>query len=128
MKSILASGADHTSTAVVPASFKDLASRFVDTLRESTDANEIRAFAANKVANPVLQAMIDLEAQQGKSDIPGSLIDSVLMGAISSLGTLSSQILYTCLPTDLMHSARRRTRAIRLRWNSPQRPDGLSSI
>ncbi|CCO28168.1 Nucleolar protein 9 AltName: Full=Pumilio domain-containing protein NOP9 [Rhizoctonia solani AG-1 IB] len=85
MKSILASGADHTSTAVVPASFKDLASRFVDTLRESTDANEIRAFAANKVANPVLQAMIDLEAQQGKSDIPGSLIDSVLMGAISSL-------------------------------------------
>ncbi|KAL5636681.1 hypothetical protein ACGC1H_000592 [Rhizoctonia solani] len=85
MKSILPSGAEQTSTAVVPESFKDLAAKFVDALRESTDANEIRAFAANKVANPVLQAMIDLEAQQGKSDTPGSLIDSVLMGTISSL-------------------------------------------
>ncbi|CAE6532593.1 unnamed protein product [Rhizoctonia solani] len=85
MKSILSSGAEQTSTAVVPSTFKDLAAKFVDALRESTDANEIRAFAANKVANPVLQAMIDLEAQQGKSDTPGSLIDSVLMGTISSL-------------------------------------------
>ncbi|KAJ1308926.1 hypothetical protein OPQ81_004611 [Rhizoctonia solani] len=85
MKSILSSGAEQTPTAVVPPLFKDLAAKFVDALQESTDANEIRAFAANKVANPVLQAMIDLEAQQGKSDIPGSLIDSVLMGTISSL-------------------------------------------
>ncbi|CAE6396407.1 unnamed protein product [Rhizoctonia solani] len=85
MKSILSSGTEQTSIAVVPASFKDVGSQFVDVLRQSTDANEIRAFAANKVANPVLQAMIDLEAQQGKSDVPGSLIDSVLMGTISSL-------------------------------------------
>ncbi|CAE6481739.1 unnamed protein product, partial [Rhizoctonia solani] len=85
MKSILSSGTEQTSTAVVPTSFQDIAAKFLDKLRESTDANEIRAFAANKVANPVLQAMIDIEAQQGKSDTPGSLIDSVLMGTISSL-------------------------------------------
>lgn len=30
--------------------------------------------------------MIALEAQQGQSDTPGSLIDSILMGAISALG------------------------------------------
>ncbi|CAE6446036.1 unnamed protein product, partial [Rhizoctonia solani] len=85
MKSILSSRTEQLSTATVPTSFQDVAVRFVDALRESTDANEIRAFAANKVANPVLQVMIDLEAQQGKSDTPGSLIDSVLMGTISSL-------------------------------------------
>ncbi|CAE6465333.1 unnamed protein product [Rhizoctonia solani] len=85
MKSILSSETDQISTTVVPESFKDIAARYIDLLRESTDANEIRAFAANKVANPVLQAMIDLEAQQGKSDTPGSLIDSVLMGTISSI-------------------------------------------
>ncbi|KAG8762568.1 Nucleolar protein 9 [Ceratobasidium sp. 423] len=85
MKSILSSETNQVSSAVVPASFKDIAARCVDSLRESTDANEIRAFAANKVANPVLQAMIDLEAQQGKSGTPGSLIDSVLMGTVSSI-------------------------------------------
>ncbi|KAH7343515.1 armadillo-type protein [Rhizoctonia solani] len=84
MRSIL-SETERASTAIVPTSFGEIAAKFVDTLRESTDANEIRAFAANKVANPVLQAMIDLEAQQGRSDTPGSLIDSVLMGTISSL-------------------------------------------
>lgn len=35
--------------------FPKLARRFVQQLRKDLDANEVRALAANKVANPVLQ-------------------------------------------------------------------------
>ncbi|KAF8607482.1 ARM repeat-containing protein [Ceratobasidium sp. AG-I] len=85
MKSILDSGAEGDSAFLVPSSFQDVAGKFVDALRDTLDANEVRALAADKVANPVLQAMLALEAQQGRSDTPGSLIDSILMGTISAL-------------------------------------------
>ncbi|KAG8721994.1 Nucleolar protein 9 [Ceratobasidium sp. 394] len=85
MKSVLEPGTEHDTTAVVPPSFGEMAGRFVDTLKGALDANEVRALAADKVANPVLQAIIELEAKQNKSDSPGSLMDSVLMGAISAL-------------------------------------------
>lgn len=54
MKSILSSN-EQWVVPETPASFKDVATRFVDTLRNTTDANEIRALAINKVASPVLQ-------------------------------------------------------------------------
>ncbi|KAG9127153.1 Nucleolar protein 9 [Ceratobasidium sp. 392] len=85
MRSILDSGIERNSTTAVPSAFEEISSRFVDTLRDAVDANEVRALAADKVANPVLQALIELEAKQGKSASSGSLMDSVLMGAISSL-------------------------------------------
>ncbi|KAG8745782.1 Nucleolar protein 9 [Ceratobasidium sp. 414] len=85
MKSVLESGTGRDTTAVAPPSFGEIAGRFVDTLKDTLDANEVRALAADKAANPVLQAIIELEAKQNKSGSPGSLMDSVLMGAISAL-------------------------------------------
>jgi hypothetical protein len=55
MKSILASETGQGVIPVVPSSFEEVAARFVEMMRDATDANEIRALAANKVANPVLQ-------------------------------------------------------------------------
>ncbi|QRV72650.1 Pumilio-family RNA binding repeat [Ceratobasidium sp. AG-Ba] len=83
MKSILDASTERSATFTAPASFKEMAVRFVDTLRDALDANEVRALAADKVANPVLQALVELEAKQGKSNSSGSLIDSILMGAVS---------------------------------------------
>lgn len=58
MKSILDSEMERDPTLLVPSSFQDAAGRFVDALREALDANEVRALAADKVANPVLQVSV----------------------------------------------------------------------
>ena len=60
MKSILDSGAEGDSIFLVPSSFQDVASKFVNALRDTLDANEVRALAADKVANPVLQVGFSL--------------------------------------------------------------------
>ena len=60
MKSVFASRGDsHDGKSAlkiynVPG-FSKLARRFVQQLRRDLNANEVRALAANKVANPVLQ-------------------------------------------------------------------------
>ncbi|KAG8765077.1 Nucleolar protein 9 [Ceratobasidium sp. 428] len=85
MKSILELDTGRDTTATVPQAFEEISGRFVDTLRDVLDANEVRALAADKVANPVLQTLVELEAKQDKSELPGSLMDSVLMGTISAI-------------------------------------------
>ncbi|KAG9091763.1 Nucleolar protein 9 [Ceratobasidium sp. 370] len=62
MKSVLESSIEHDTTAAVPPSFGEMAGRFVGTLKDALDANEVRALAADKVANPVLQAILRLDA------------------------------------------------------------------
>ncbi|OSD01821.1 ARM repeat-containing protein [Trametes coccinea BRFM310] len=67
----------------MPKEFRSAASKFVSTLREQLGENEVRALAANQVASPVLQMMLELEAAYGQSDAPGSLMDHVLVGLIT---------------------------------------------
>jgi len=47
----------------LPASFREVARRYVTMLRTTLDANEVRSLAANKVACPVLQVRPDLIRQ-----------------------------------------------------------------
>ncbi|KAF8270863.1 armadillo-type protein [Lactarius quietus] len=67
-----------------PAEFREVAKKCVTTLRTTLDENEVRSLAANKVACPVLQMALEIEADQGLSDEPGSLMDHVLVGLISA--------------------------------------------
>ncbi|KAI0260538.1 armadillo-type protein [Gloeopeniophorella convolvens] len=64
--------------------FRVVAQRYVLALRERMGANEVRSLAANKVACPVLQMLLEIEADQGLSDEPGSLMDHVLVGLITT--------------------------------------------
>ncbi|KZP05871.1 ARM repeat-containing protein [Athelia psychrophila] len=66
-----------------PKAFKKAAANFVRILREELGANEVRALAANKVASPVLQILLEIEADQCMSDAPDSLMDRVLVGIIT---------------------------------------------
>ncbi|KAG6896752.1 hypothetical protein C0992_006327 [Termitomyces sp. T32_za158] len=66
-----------------PAEFKDLTRRIVNTLRTELGANEVRALAANKVASPGLQTLLEAEADCGMTDEPDSLMDRVMVGIIS---------------------------------------------
>ncbi|KAF9649340.1 ARM repeat-containing protein [Thelephora ganbajun] len=88
MKSVFASqggpqGGKSALKAHTIPEFSELARRFVQQLRKDLDANEVRALAANKVASPVLQMLIEIEADQGMSDLPESLMDRALMGLIT---------------------------------------------
>ena len=59
MKSVFANDAydagQKSSILKTPSDFTKMASKFVDTLRDNSSANEVRALAANQVASPVLQ-------------------------------------------------------------------------
>ncbi|EGO01542.1 hypothetical protein SERLA73DRAFT_176882 [Serpula lacrymans var. lacrymans S7.3] len=67
-----------------PKEFYNAAGDFVRAVREGLGPNEVRALAANKVASPVLQLMLEIEADQGESAVPDSLMDHVLVGMITA--------------------------------------------
>ncbi|KAG6849947.1 hypothetical protein H0H93_003319 [Arthromyces matolae] len=67
-----------------PAQFKDVARRFVEILRNELGNNEVRALAANKVASPGLQMLLEVETECGMADEPHSLMDTVMVGIISA--------------------------------------------
>ncbi|KAH0587095.1 hypothetical protein H2248_005913 [Termitomyces sp. 'cryptogamus'] len=67
-----------------PTEFSDLARRLVDILRTELGENEVRALAANKVASPGLQMLLEVEADCGMTDNPDSLMDRVMVGIIST--------------------------------------------
>ncbi|KAG6918212.1 hypothetical protein DXG01_015805 [Tephrocybe rancida] len=69
-----------------PAEFRGLAKRLVDVLRAELGENEVRALAANKVASPGLQMLLDVEADCGMTSDPDSLMDRVMVGIISACG------------------------------------------
>ncbi|KAI6035570.1 armadillo-type protein [Pisolithus orientalis] len=75
---------NETPNVSVPNRFRDVAVRFMRDLREQLSANEVRALAANKVASPVLQLLLEIEAEIGEEASPDSLMDRVLVGMITS--------------------------------------------
>ncbi|TFK56028.1 ARM repeat-containing protein [Heliocybe sulcata] len=68
----------------VPESFGTMAVRFVEVLEFQLDANEVRALAADKVASPVLQMLLEIESAHDMADQPDSLMDRIIAGLISS--------------------------------------------
>ncbi|KAL1744639.1 armadillo-type protein [Schizophyllum fasciatum] len=67
-----------------PVEFADCARRCIIQLRETMDANEVRALASNKVASPCLQAILEVEANLGLSLESDSLMDLITVGLVSA--------------------------------------------
>ncbi|KAG5645777.1 hypothetical protein DXG03_005314 [Asterophora parasitica] len=67
-----------------PPEFRKLARRFVEALRAELGENEVRALAANKVASPGLQLLLEVEADQGMANDPDSLLDRVTVGIVTA--------------------------------------------
>ncbi|KAI0334862.1 ARM repeat-containing protein [Cubamyces sp. BRFM 1775] len=87
MKSVFAEAdvQQQKAARTAPKEFRKIAKGFVSALREQLGENEVRALAANQVASPVLQMLLELEASFHMSDTPGSLMDHVLVGLITLL-------------------------------------------
>ncbi|KAH9894177.1 ARM repeat-containing protein [Cubamyces lactineus] len=87
MKSVFAEAdaRQQKTTRTTPKEFRKVAKGFVSALRDQLGENEVRALAANQVASPVLQMLLELEAAFHMSDAPGSLMDHVLVGLIALL-------------------------------------------
>ncbi|KAG9219045.1 hypothetical protein CCMSSC00406_0001455 [Pleurotus cornucopiae] len=81
---INSSNSSGTKQKGAPKEFLAIARRFVETLSGELSDNEVRALAANKVASPVLQMLLEIEAGEGMSNKPGSLMDRILVGIISA--------------------------------------------
>ncbi|KAJ3505135.1 hypothetical protein NLJ89_g7571 [Agrocybe chaxingu] len=67
-----------------PPEFTRMARRLVEAVTAELDDNEIRAMATNQVACPGLKLLLEVEADQGMSSEPGSLMDRVTVGIVSS--------------------------------------------
>ncbi|GJE84753.1 nucleolar protein 9 [Phanerochaete sordida] len=85
MKSVFTDGPAKAGEEImdVPDEMKDLAVKFVRAVREQLGGNEIRALAASQVASPVLQMLLEIEAEQNMAYERESLADHVLDGLIS---------------------------------------------
>ncbi|KAG6833595.1 hypothetical protein H0H87_004222 [Tephrocybe sp. NHM501043] len=68
-----------------PAKFQALARRLVHVLRTELGENEVRALAANQVASPGLQMLLEVEADCELASDPNSLMDRVMVGIISAV-------------------------------------------
>ncbi|KAF8583989.1 ARM repeat-containing protein [Ramaria rubella] len=68
---------------ITPNEFQKIASRILERVRETLDGNEVRALAVDKVASPVLQMLLELEASLGKANDFNSIMDRVLAGQVS---------------------------------------------
>jgi hypothetical protein len=94
-------GKGASNPSLTPREFQGMAQRFIQALLSELGANEVRAMAANKAASPCLQVhqvllqrgnvltyyfqmLLEVEADQDLSDAPGSLMDRVTVGIISS--------------------------------------------
>ncbi|PFH50317.1 hypothetical protein AMATHDRAFT_61237 [Amanita thiersii Skay4041] len=86
----------------VPPKFRQVARRFVQTLRKDLNDNEVRALAADKVACPALKILIEMEADHGMSNDRGSLMDSVTMGVVSAC--LDDPSLNAVEPSDYVNT------------------------
>ncbi|CAA7270741.1 unnamed protein product [Cyclocybe aegerita] len=67
-----------------PPEFTKMARRLVEAVTTELDDNDTRAMAANRVACPGLKLLLEVEADQGMSSEPGSLMDRVTVGVVSS--------------------------------------------
>ncbi|KAJ2785197.1 Nucleolar protein 9 [Coemansia javaensis] len=79
--------AGHRSLTVqrqVPASFGAAAGRLLDAANAAMSDMVARSFTSSPVGSPVLQLMLELDADRGVLEAPGSLLDKCLMGLVSS--------------------------------------------
>ncbi|TBU50501.1 ARM repeat-containing protein [Dichomitus squalens] len=84
MKSVFENG-EQGQGKRTPKEFRKAAFSIVSTLREQLGGNEVRALAANQVASPVLQMLLELEAAYEIADTPGSLMDHALVGMVTAI-------------------------------------------
>ncbi|KJA16110.1 hypothetical protein HYPSUDRAFT_47764 [Hypholoma sublateritium FD-334 SS-4] len=86
MKSVFTEdkGKGKDSVRRTPPEFQQMARKFVEVVREQLDENETRAMAANKVACPGLQMLLEVEADLDMSNEPDSLMDRVMVGVITT--------------------------------------------
>ncbi|KAL0949796.1 hypothetical protein HGRIS_009833 [Hohenbuehelia grisea] len=93
LKSVFNDGkgkASESSHKNLPQEFHAVSRKFVRVIRDELGENEVRALAASKVASPVLQMLVEVEADEGIHDEPGSLMDCVLVGIITACHNESS--------------------------------------
>lgn len=88
------------ATQQAPAAFRTLARRFVEVLRAELNENEVRALAANNVASPVLQLLLEIEADLDMSKYSDSLMDRVTIGTITACSNGTATILE---PSDYLN-------------------------
>ncbi|KAI0035625.1 ARM repeat-containing protein [Vararia minispora EC-137] len=94
-RSVFADGEGKSKSVPPRASFPEfrvMARRFIETIRDAMNANEVRALASNKASSPVLQMVIRVEADLEMSDRSGSLMDWVLVGLITLYQRDSSEV------------------------------------
>jgi nucleolar protein 9 len=94
MKSVFHDGSSAAPAVAVstPQEFDDIGRNLVFAVREELGENEVRALAADKVASPVLQLLLELESHLNLADQPGSLMDRVLVGMITMFRELSMSL------------------------------------
>ncbi|KAJ1819728.1 Nucleolar protein 9 [Coemansia sp. RSA 2599] len=66
-----------------PDSFGAALKKLLKTTNGAMSDIVVRSFATNVVGSPVLQLMLELEAERRKSDAAGSLLDKCLMGLVA---------------------------------------------
>ncbi|KDR74394.1 hypothetical protein GALMADRAFT_250311 [Galerina marginata CBS 339.88] len=86
MKSVFTDdkGKGKESLRSIPSELRQMARRIVEVVRADLGDNETRALAANKVACPGLQMLLEVEADQDMANEAGSLMDRVMVGVISA--------------------------------------------
>ncbi|EPQ59516.1 ARM repeat-containing protein [Gloeophyllum trabeum ATCC 11539] len=84
MKSVFGENGGTEEVHSVPPSFIAMAVKFVEVLQDELGPNEVRALAADKVASPVLQMLLEIESANAIADKSDSLMDRVLAGLISA--------------------------------------------
>ncbi|KAG5634358.1 hypothetical protein H0H81_002263 [Sphagnurus paluster] len=86
MKSVFVEGKrkEKEMSKLMPPELQKLARRFVEVIQTELNGNEVRALAANKVASPSLQMLLEVEADQGMAADPDSLMDRVTVGIVTA--------------------------------------------
>ncbi|KZT26897.1 ARM repeat-containing protein [Neolentinus lepideus HHB14362 ss-1] len=84
MKSVFGEDKQEAHSKSVPERFGSMAVKFVEVLKNELGVNEVRALAADKVASPVLQMLLEIESTHDMANQPDSLMDRVLAGLISA--------------------------------------------
>ncbi|KAI0786442.1 armadillo-type protein [Abortiporus biennis] len=86
MKSVFSSESTQiASRHPPPKEFISIARKFVAIVRETMSENEVRACGASQIGSPVLQMLLEIEADEGSTQQSGSLMDSVLAGLITAV-------------------------------------------
>ncbi|KAJ2799812.1 Nucleolar protein 9 [Coemansia guatemalensis] len=68
---------------VVPDSFAAALEKLLTTTSDAMSDYTARGFVSNPVGSPVLQLMLQLQAERGELEQPGSLLDKCLMGLLT---------------------------------------------